>query len=333
MAIYVHDGTAWQAASEPGGLRPYVHNGTAWQPVTEVYVHNGTGWQLSYQYDATAPTASAPTATRVSAGTTMTVSYSSITDSESGIVYAAIERYYNEETVGNSSAAVRTTLYNNSASPVASISGGNYSDSIANSIRKNDVDNHTFTVYYRIVATDAAGNTRTTSWSTGVPTKPKGTFAAAATQTSTWETAGTAAWRTDTQNVISGYYDSTYATQTGYWFYGNAVQAMCDGYAPNSGTIYMQRDGADGLSGSNNIAPHGHTTRPTTASYLSAYEDVGPTLSGSDAAVFYSLPASWLTLFGNGTAHGVAAVDSGSYRSLKGINKNAYSGALTFVFT
>lgn len=333
MPILVHNGTDWQVASQPGGLRPYVHNGSGWQPVSSVYAHDGATWRLVYQFDATPPTSAAPTATRVSAGTTMTVSYSSITDSDTGVVSAVLQRRYIYDgiTYPNAEGEDRHTIYSGAATPT--VAGGSFTDTIDASIRKDPINNRDYTVSYRLKMVDAAQNIGYTDWSTGVQTKPLGTFTINATQTSTWETAGTPGWRTDTDDVVSGFFDSTYATQTGYWFYGPAVQSLCVGYTPASATIFMQRKGSNGVSGSNNIAPHVYATRPTTPAVLSAYEDNGPSLTGSDASATYSLPAGWLSLMGDGTMFGVAAVDSGGYRRLYGLSSKNTSGSLTIVFT
>lgn len=330
MAIYVYDGTTWQLVD-----RPHVYDGTAWQPVTEAYVYDGTAWRLAYQYDVTAPASSTPTATRVSAGTTMTVGYSSATDSESGVVSVVLMRRYSYNGVfyPSSSGEDRHTVYSGAA--VSSVAGGTYADSIASSIRKNPTTNKDYTVQYRLRMTDAAGNVAYTSWSTGVQTKPLGTFTVNATQTSTWETGGTASWRTDTDDVASGFLDP-WGTMTGYWFYGSTLQNLCVGYTPNSATIYMERSGNSGTSGNNNISPHTYATRPASGApttYMTTNEDTGPNLTGTDASVTYTLPSAWRTLMGAGTMYGVAAVDSGGYRRLKGLGQIANSGQLSIGFT
>lgn len=263
--------------------------------------------------DTTGPSVPVPTATWSQGLPGFVVSWTSITDSQSAVASASIEVSYDS---GGSS----STLVSN-----ASTSGSSYNHTLADGYRGT-------TIQYRVRATDSLGNVSVSSWRV-VTAKPKGTFYVSAVSTATWETAGTPSWRTDTDDVISGYADATYATQSGYWFYGNTgVSNVCKGYAPDSGTIYMKRKGSNGYTGYNNIALHSHGTRPTTASYDNTTEDQGPYISGSDADATYTLPSSWLTKFGNGTAKGVVAVDSGSYRRLYGVSTNIASGKLTLVF-
>lgn len=189
------------------------------------------------------------------------------------------------------------------------------------------------TVQYRLRATDNVGNA-TTGTAASIVARPLGTFYVAAADTATWETAAPASWRTDTNGVISGFFDGTYSTQTGAWFYGAGIANACKGYGPDSATILMIRNGSSGSSGINKIRPHANSSQPasTTALTLVGTEDNGPTLVGADDSASHPLPASYLTLMGAGTMLGMAAVDSGGYRSLVGIDLNIYSGLLTLVF-
>ena len=337
MAIYIHNGTGWQVASQPGGLRPYVHNGTAWQPVTEVYVHDGTAWKLSYQYDATAPSSSTPTATRVSTGSTMTVNYGTITDNESGITKVALyRRYYYNGAYDSSTGTLRTTIYNGTA--VSSVAAGSYADGISTAIRKNPTDNKDYTVYYRLEMTDAAGNVGYTPWSTGVPTKPYGTFAINPTASKVWAVDFSSWYTTDL--VVSGWYDATGGYQNGYLFYGAQFPNTCVGYSPDSATIFFIRNGSFGYSGDNYFSVHAHQSQPTTPTVNTAYMTTGPNLTGSNASATWTIPSTWYDEIAAGTILGFTTrggssgkvTSSTSYRQLQSI-ATSNTGNVTFTFT
>ena len=193
-------------------------------------------------------------------------------------------------------------------------------------------------VSYRIKATDSLGNAAASSWVTKT-TKPLGTFFVAAIQTSTWETAGAPSWRTDTDDVVSGRLDASYETQSGFWFYGTGVADTCKGYAPDSGTLLVQRQGTAGFNGTVLLGTHTSTTRPTSAPTVSNTA-TGPDLSGTgpnhsgaaNQVAYHTLSGAQLTAVGNGTAAGFASVDPGGYRRLAGVSSNGYSGLLTLVF-
>jgi hypothetical protein len=158
-----------------------------------------------------------------------------------------------------------------------------------------------------------------------------------ATQTATWKTTGGGGFRATYQGVSSGYISSTYGTQYGYWFYGTGVSDTCKGYTPDSGTIVMVRNGNNGYSGYNYISQHSLTSAGDTTNGASPpnglyIADNGPNMSGTDAVATYSLPSNFLANFGSGAAKGMMTLDSSSYRDLRGIDTNGYSGALTLVF-
>lgn len=331
MALYIHNGSGWQELT--GTDQPYIHNGSGWQGVKEAYIHDGTTWRLSYQYDSTAPTSTgAPVANRSTNGTIIPVGVGAVSDTESGVTNVVLQRKYVLNGIEYPSAAGedRITIYN--GAPVSTVAGGTYNDAIANDIRKSPASNSNRTVYYRLRMTDSAGNIGYTAWGPGVPTRPLGTFTINATQSSTWETAGTASWRTDTDDVVSGRFDSSYEMQSGYWFYGTAVQTLAVGYTPNSATIYMQRSGTAGSSGNNRIGVHDYATRPAAPNLTYYVTDTGPSLTAS-AAVEYPLPAGFLDYIGGGYFYGIGTLDSPGYRRLTGLSANGQSGQLKITYT
>lgn len=199
----------------------------------------------------------------------------------------------------------------------------NYGHTIPNSRRGEIVE-------YRLTAVDAYQN-----YSVGPPvaaqSKPLGTFYIAANSTWTWKSAGTPGWRSDTDDVISGYFDAANGNQNGYWFYGNQIANVCKGFRPNSASILMIRQGTQGSSGYNFIGVHNHASRPSTPTIGALYDD-GPILTGADAMVDHSLPLAFREGMRDGTFRGFVTLDSGSYRRLKGVNSNQYSGLLTLYF-
>jgi hypothetical protein len=254
-----------------------------------------------------------------------TITYGAFTDLQGGTF--GLEISYDR---GVSVATTVTTL---------TAGGGTYNHTITSDRRGTQVS-------YRTWAYDGYNNFGASTWIT-VTAKPLGTFYVLASQTRTWKTAGTDAWRTDTQDVISGYYDTVNGIQYGFWLYGNDVFNTCKGYTPDSGTILMIRKESLGFSGSNGIALH--TLQSATgdgyASILNGAGDFdsGPSMVGADVSVSHPLTATFRTKLGNGTAKGVCArwdpngwnpqdVEPWTYRRLRGIDTNIYSGLLTLVF-
>jgi hypothetical protein len=191
-------------------------------------------------------------------------------------------------------------------------------------------------VQYQLIVYDAQGNW--TSSTVSRTSKPYGTFNVGSSETRTWKTAGTPAWRTDVQDVISGNAgDGVNGVQHGFWFYGNDVTNTCKGYIPDNLRIFYQRNGSLGVSGSIYLVAH-----PLTTSSGNSYSVLAPTLAeidtglfvvGSDVSGWYTINNSYIkTVLGNGTAKGIASIDPGGHRRLRGINTQAFSGALELTF-
>ena len=341
MALYVNNNGTWKAASQPGGLRPNVKNGTAWAPCTTAWVNNNGTWKQVYQYDNTAPTSTTPTATGTSTGTSMTVNYGTVTDTESGIVSVVLYRkyYFNGAWYDGTNGISRTTIYSGAA--VSSVAAGSYSDAIATSIRKVPATNKDYTVYYRLGMTDAAGNIGYTAWSAGTITKPYGTFTVTPTASAVYSL-DNSAWTTAMGAlVVSGYYDTGLGYQNGYFFYGAAIQNTCAGYSPDSASLYLIRSGSSGYSGSNYFCVHAHQSQPAGAPTANTtYISAGPNLTGSNAAADFTIPSGWYSLMASGTALGFVtrggtankSVDSTTYRQLQPIS-TSNDGNITITFT
>jgi hypothetical protein len=188
---------------------------------------------------------------------------------------------------------------------------------------------------YRIYARDIYGNESYSAVAYRYA-KRKGVFNCLPAQSATWGsgTSGTG-WRTDTDDVISGYIDGAWGTQNGAWFYGTGISDYCLGYAPDQVRIFVWRNGSLGVSGNNNIQRIADDVKPSGATNVTLVgsSDAGPSLVGSDASAWYTLPGSWLASFADGSAKGIGTVNSGGYRRLRGIsNSGAYSGVLEMTF-
>lgn len=331
MPFYVRDNTGgWRVASQSGGVRPKVHNGTAWQDVATAWVHDGTGWRLVYQYDNTGPTVSSLSVTKLSAGSSIRVNHGPITDTESGISSVTLERYYQK--AGSSAQATET---------VATITNftSTYTDiAVANDRRMSPTDNLAWQVFFRIRATDVAGNVTLTPWTTGAYTKPLGTFVVSPTSVNTYSLSKSK-WIGGSPYVISGWYDTTFGYQNGYFFYGATLGNRSLGYDPDSASIYLKRYQSYGYSGNNYIAPHPHATQPTVPTPDTGNIVTGPNLTGSGVAATYPFSSTWLGLIGDGTMLGVAtrggqageAQSSIYYRVLDSITATN-NGDITLVF-
>ena len=186
-------------------------------------------------------------------------------------------------------------------------------------------------VNFRLYSVDIYGNA-TTGSTVQFQTAPQGTFYAFPSESATYETAGTPTWRSDTDDVISGFFDGTYGTQAGAWFYGTAFADICKGHTPDTVRLFMIRNGSDGSTGNNVIQMHTNTSKPGGDVSLTGASDNGPLLAGSNASADHVLPGGWYTAIGNGTARGISTRDPGSYRRLQGRAKNAYSGLVTIIF-
>lgn len=262
--------------------------------------------------DLVGPVVATPTAVWSDAIPGFTVTWTTVTDALSSVSSVVIEVSYDNGSSVGQEITVGTT-------------GASTNHSVASGKRGGPV-------WYRVRAIDAQNNTSYSSW-VAKTAKPLGTFYVTAYQTWTWETAGTAAWRTDTDDVVSGRLDASYETQTGFWFYNTGVADTCKGYSPNSGTLLVQRQGSSGISGAISIGTHASTTRPASVPTVSNIA-TGPTLSGVlNQIAYHTLTGPQLTALGNGTASGFASTDPGGYRRLAGVATTGYSGLLTLTFT
>ena len=266
--------------------------------------------------DTTGPTVPTPSVAWSDGIAGFVVTYGAFSDSQSSVAYRYI--WYSFD-------GVNWALLQN-----GSVSGGTVNHVFGTS-------NRGVPVYYRTQGFDDYGN-YTDSPVVTVTSKPYGTFNVGSSETRTWKTAGTPAWRTDVQDVISGNAgDGVNGVQHGFWFYGNDVTNTCKGYIPDNLRIFYNRNGALGVSGSVYLVAH-----PLTTSSGNSYSVLAPTLAeidtglsvvGTEVSGWYTINNSYIkTVLGNGTAKGIASIDPGGHRRLRGINTQAFSGALELTF-
>ena len=137
-------------------------------------------------------------------------------------------------------------------------------------------------------------------------------------------------------NVSGGLYG---ADERGAWFYGNGIAAVAKGFAPDSATILMIRQGASGVSGTVTYQGHGNTASPggtstTQVTYVGSSQVTAASLTGTDSSITETLPAGMLTNIGNGTLKGFGLmVGGGTPKVLMGTNENVFSGLITLVYS
>jgi len=158
MPTFVHNGTAFQELT--GTDQPFVNVAGTFQGVKNVYVYASGAWRTVYEYDITAPTI--PTPTVVNATTSHTVSWTALSDNASGVASATLYQRF----VGSTSGDVAGSSY-----VLPSFGASSTSLSVPLNRRKQGAG-ESWSAYYYIVATDAAGNTGTGSNSASMATTP-----------------------------------------------------------------------------------------------------------------------------------------------------------------
>lgn len=348
--IWVHNGSGFQSVSS--AKAPYVYVGGAMQRTKTVWVHNGTQFVQAYQYDTTPPVVPKPSV--VSGGTSDTVSWTAVTDADSGVASATLyQGLYN----------VTTNTYTNTYQSVSIGTGGagNTTMSIPNGIRNTPTGN-VYQVYYWISATDNVGLTtdgddNPTTTGDFTYTKPLGDYSIAPDRTYLGNNAadsrniGNTAWLNLTSsNADEGVVGFSTTKSYGAWFYNNnAFSNVCRGWAPDSGSIWLQRAGSAQTNRGNtgDFTIQGHTS-PTKSGALSF---VGTTatayISGNDGVANLALSSGYLgmlSLLGANSIQGFGLSSfyssSGNIGFLRGLtvstNNNPfgiYSGTVFLSFT
>ena len=353
MPTYVHNGSGWQELT--GTDRPYVNVSGTFQGVKNIYVHNGSGWQQAYQYDNTGPTVADWTVVGGETDNKMYFNWAAgalVTDAESGVVSVQIQYQYTPW-AGSGEGWNNWITWTGGEWTATS---GSQSFTVATAKRATQsafpytIQNRYY-VDFRVTATDAAGNTTVKTMANGQLTRPYGTFyivpqgsGSTAADSFQQSTVPNGFYGLSTSGVRSGDGTSVGGLNWSYgcWFYGDEVanyhlirNAAGNRYKADSGTLYAQRAGSSGISGTWAWQQHNlsYSNGTVGASFLGNI--VTASISGTDASATLTLDSGHLTNFSTLSAKGFGMVRNGSsnYRVCKNYLQDfSASGQITVVF-
>ncbi len=349
MAVHIKTGAStWDAID--GTQKIHVKDGaSSWNQVEKMFVKTGAStWTQVYQYDNTGPTVRAFSATGQANGN-MRFSWSGgalVTDADSGVASAKIQGQY---TPWAGSGEGWSDLYVLSGAEWAATSGNfDFTPLTAKRRQWSATSPYAETVsrYYlgfRVVAVDNAGNSTTTS-ETAALTKPYGTLTVLPNSTgaSGADSYGVspAQWFGLTQGGVR-FGDGT-ASGLGNWtngayFYDTQLESACLGYAPDSGTFFVQRKGSQGISGNAYFKYHGNTFSTGTTNATFGGDFVSFDLTGTNVSGTLAMPANWLSAIPSGTARGFGMLNGGASTVIKVLYSHGESfsptGLITITFT
>lgn len=328
MPTYVNVSGTWQELT--GTDRPYANVSGTWQGATNMYAKVSGTWQQVYLYDSTAPVVPKPTV--VFGGSSDTVSWTAVTDADSGVASATLyQGVYN----------ATTNTYTNNYQSVSIGTGGasSHTFSVANAIRNTPTGN-VFQVYYWISATDNVGLTtngdQNGQYSAFTYTRPLGTYNFFATAADSRNLANSA-WLGTTAEGIVGY--STTDRAYGCWFYGaDTIKTACRGWNADSGTIFVKRaagaipgpaDPNRGNTGTFYLKTHDLGSASGAATFsgnaLTTY------LSGNSASAYVSLDYTALTALQDGTGQGIGMYFHDAQPGFL-LGARDFSGLITLVY-
>lgn len=303
MPTYVNVSGTWQELT--GTDRPYANVSGTWQGATNMYANVSGTWQQVYLYDSTAPVVPKPTV--VPGGSSDTVSWTAVTDADSGVASATLyQGVYN----------VTTNTYTNNYQSVSIGTGGasSHTFSVANAIRNSPTGN-VFQTYYWISATDNVGLTtngdQNGQYSAFTYTKPLGTYNFFPSGADSRNLADTA-WLGTTVEGIVGL--SSSARAYGCWFYGtNTIYDKCLTWQADSGTIFVKRaagaipgpaDPNRGNSGTWTLQGHNLGSASAAATFSGTGVSTGA-MNTDSFSVTVSLNSSILAGFASGSMQGI----------------------------
>ena len=288
------------------------------------------GFYATTTYDITAPSVSPPSSSPN--GSSYDVSWGAITDGGMGVSSATIYALY----YGTSSGFVAGASY---AIPSGSFGGGSTTFGVPLD-RRNTPGGQTWVVTYYIIATDAAGNSYQTGSATNRYTRPYGTYEITANASSSYDTTIPRWFPTDftaPYDVRAGGGTNYYQ---GFFFYGSKLADACLGFEPDNATLFAQRKGNSGYSGTCRFAPCSDQSQPGGAPSPNAYDvvDVGGS-TWNDTDSFANIPIiNWVTNISSGSVGSIALLPVGtgttSGRQLYGAGAGVYNlgGRVTLSF-
>jgi len=191
------------------------------------------------------------------------------------------------------------------------------------------------TVYCRVYAADAAGNSTYTN-ATAYTLISSPTYITASS-TNHWRASGT--WNAmGTSRPVQGYYSNSGYNATGCWFYGtkpNTTLYYGGRRTITSGKIWLKRmDGGDGVDRDVTLWEHTYTSVPAGAPSLYNGTDIDANLPWNGAAVSITLPATWAADLVSGAPYkGIAVYKSTAdgttnYMTLANLSEDANTGRL-----
>jgi len=316
---------------------------------TDSYGNTTTGSYTSNvqttAYDVAGPGTPIPIVT--SGVSSDTVEWTTISDNVSGTASAVLYQGLINETLGTTNATYQVMGIASSQ-----FNGGSTSVSIPNGIR-NVPNGNVYKVFYWIEATDNSGNVSANSYllggaSTPRTTKPLGDFMIvpnAADSRNMAETAWLGLTSSITDEGAVGVSATGGTRSYGAYFYPtNAFSNVCRNWAPDSGSIFLQRPADNhtsrGNSGTFTMQGHLSASKPSgNLSYVGGTTSVY--IAGNNGVGSAPLTALQRTYLGNGSIKGFAMTDhSNTPGFLRGYgfnsNNNPYgivSGTVFLTFT
>ena len=340
MPAYIKVAGNWNEIT--GTEQPYVKVSGTWRSVSQIHAKVGGVWKQVYEYDNTGPTVPTPTVVATS-GTVDTVSWGAITDAQSGVASATVYQLY----AGSTSGFVSGT-----SQALGSFGASSTTFAIPTN-RRNTPTGETWQVTYYIIATDNAGNSTQGGAATNHYTKPLGSYgvlpdiANLGNNAADARNIGNTAWLNQTASD-EGVVGFSTSKAYGAWFYNNnAFSNVCRGWAPDSGSILLQRAGAAqtnrGNTGTFTIQGHTSPTKSGALTFVST--TITDYISGNDGVGTPALSAGMLSSLGSNTIKGFGLSSfyssSGNIGFLRGLTTqiNAanpfgfYSGTVFLDFT
>jgi hypothetical protein len=331
------------------GTNVYVYTGAATTArANYIKVYNGASWETVYQYDTTAPVVNSNRTTTGLSNANMRFAWSGgalVTDAESGVASVKIQVQYTPW--GGSGEGWNDWQTLTLAQWQATSGSFDFTPSTSKRRQWSATSPYAETVgrYYlgfRVVAVDDVGNT-TTSSEVAALTKPYGTLTVLPNSNgaSGADSYGVspAQWNGLTQGGVR-FGDGT-SSGLGNWtngayFYNTKLEDACLGYAPDSGTFFIQRKASQGISGTAYFKYHNLTfsagaTNATFGGDFVSFNLTGPSVSGTLA-----MPANWLSAIPTGTARGFGMLNGGSSTVIKVLyswdESGSDSGEITITF-
>lgn len=359
MPTYINkDGTNTTVTS---GTNVYARTDSTWSRVNNIYVRNDSGWVQVYQWDTTAPTVADWSVVGGETNNTMAFVWSGgalVSDVGSGV--SSVQIQYQYTPWGGLGEGWNNWI--NWTSNEWTATSGSPSFTVATAKRPTQgagqpgfyvLDNRYY-VDFRVIATDAVGNSTTKTMANGQLTRPYGTFYLVPPyDTANGRTYGDSYSLTANPDSFVGLAEPSIRSgdgtsvgsqnwDYGCWFYGDEVEtyhlirdASNNRYKADSGSLYVQRPGGQGISGTWAWQQHNLRFSNGTAGATFSGNILTASINGNDASATLTLDSGHLSSFSTLTAKGFGMVRNGStnYRVCRNYLQNfSASGRITLVF-